>query len=119
MTRARDIDVCDVVLVRHCIAVSTRRLPVLPRSPSYFLPRAERYEAGFKPLLAEAEARHAAELQRLVDLQRTLEAKEVRCSSSSPLRSFHGLRLGGGARPGSLARMSVARRDAASNTRRR
>lgn len=39
---------------------------------------AERYEAGFKPLLAEAEARHAAELQRLVDLQRTLEAKEVR-----------------------------------------
>ena len=39
---------------------------------------AERYEQGFKPLLAEAEARHTAELQRLVDLQRLLEAKEVR-----------------------------------------
>ena len=30
---------------------------------------AERYEAGFKPLLAEAEARHAEELRRIVELQ--------------------------------------------------
>lgn len=37
---------------------------------------AERYEAGFKPLLKEAEARHLEELQRIVDLQKELEGKE-------------------------------------------
>lgn len=37
---------------------------------------AERYEAGFKPLLKEAEARHLEELQRIVDLQKDLENKE-------------------------------------------
>ena len=39
---------------------------------------AERYEAGFKPLLAEAEARHVEELNKVVALQRELDAKEVR-----------------------------------------
>jgi len=38
---------------------------------------AERYEAGFKPLLAEAEARHAEELGKIVALQQELEAKEA------------------------------------------
>jgi len=47
---------------------------------------AERYEAGFKPLLREAEARHMEELGKIVSLQKELEAKEVswcvaRCSS--------------------------------------
>lgn len=37
---------------------------------------AERYEAGFKPLLAEAEARHVDELNKIVALQKELEAKE-------------------------------------------
>lgn len=37
---------------------------------------AERYEAGFKPLLLEAEARHVEELNKLVSLQKQLEAKE-------------------------------------------
>lgn len=66
---------------------------------------AERYEAGFKPLLAEAEARHLAELQvrmkwevealsschapsspcllqRVVDLQKELEAREAELRSA-------------------------------------
>jgi chromosome segregation ATPase len=38
---------------------------------------AERYEAGFRPLLRETEARHVEELQRVVALQRELEAKEA------------------------------------------
>jgi hypothetical protein len=37
---------------------------------------AERYEAGFRPLLKQAEDRHVGELQKVVDLQRELEAKE-------------------------------------------
>ena len=40
---------------------------------------AERYEAGFKPLLAEAEARHADELRRIVDLQ----VRSVGCGARS------------------------------------
>lgn len=43
---------------------------------------AERYEAGFKPLLAEAEARHVEELNRIVALQRELEAKEAELRSA-------------------------------------
>jgi hypothetical protein len=38
---------------------------------------AERFEAGFRPLLKEAETRHVAELQRVVELQRELENKEA------------------------------------------
>lgn len=38
---------------------------------------AERYEAGFKPLLKEAEARHLEELNKIMALQKQLEAKEV------------------------------------------
>jgi hypothetical protein len=38
---------------------------------------AERYEAGFRPLLRETEARHVEELQKVVALQRELEAKEA------------------------------------------
>ena len=48
-----------------------------------FKQRFERYEAGFRPLLKQAEDRHVADLQRVVDLQRELEAKE------SELRSAH------------------------------
>jgi RhoGEF domain len=44
---------------------------------------AERYEAGFKPLLQEAEGRHLEELQRIVDLQRELEAKEAELRSAN------------------------------------
>ena len=38
---------------------------------------ADRYEAGFRPLLRETEARHVEELQKVVALQRELEAKEA------------------------------------------
>lgn len=43
---------------------------------------AERYEAGFRPLLAQAEERHVAELQRVVDLQRELDSKEAELRSA-------------------------------------
>ena len=42
---------------------------------------AERYESGFMPLLAEAEERHLQEVNRVTQLQRTLQEKEqVRCT---------------------------------------
>jgi hypothetical protein len=43
---------------------------------------AERYEAGFKPLLLEAEARHVEELNKLVALQKELETKEAELRSA-------------------------------------
>ena len=49
---------------------------------------AERYEAGFRPLLRETEARHVEELQRVVALQRELEAKE------NELRAAHEMARG-------------------------
>jgi hypothetical protein len=42
----------------------------------------QKYEAGFRPLLKQAEERHVAELQRVVDLQRELESKEAELRSA-------------------------------------
>lgn len=36
---------------------------------------AQQYDAGFQPLLKEAEARHEQELQRVVELQKLVDEK--------------------------------------------